>query len=229
MARLAEMYDHLQRQGTEAMKPKSDAATRKKFAELVRKARAGDLPWLDEAIRKAGYGDPPGDGIIVTSRQLERGLQLKRQEILKQIKEGMPRLENGSGNRGATFDLWACISWFRRIWQRPADQDEDEIRDWEREKRVLELRRRKAETEMKEREALVASRKLVDREKVSAEVGNLMQLIRAGLDEIPADLAESFGDADKAQTPATELIASCVEKRWAKILEQIRIFLKKDE
>ena len=88
----------------------------KELAPLLAQARAGELPWLDKAIREAGYGDPPGAQIVVDSRTMEDGLGISRRRINQYVADGMPRRRGARGSRPAEYDVWACWRWMREQW-----------------------------------------------------------------------------------------------------------------
>ena len=164
---------------------------REQMQSLVEKARAGELKWLDKVIRDAGYGDPPGAMVIITSRQLEKGLGIARRTLQQYITEGMPLISKANGNRPATFDAYAVLRWLREFWQRVAQggMEETEAIEYSRRKRKAELIKAEADAELKQKESDIKFGRLVNRDKVVADVNEILRLLQAKLGNCPAEIA----------------------------------------
>lgn len=202
---------------------KAEASTQSRFQDLVRKARAGDLKWMDEAIREAGYGDPPGDEIIITSRQLENMLQLSRRQVQEYVTAGMPRVRAALGNRPATYDLWKVVPWLRNLYRKAGGLDPDEAAAYERKRRDYDLRKQKSEAEIKERQAGLEAGRLVDRDKVEVEFRQILKRFQSCLEGLPARLATIAppGLADKLVLDSR----ATLQAEWNATLAELRRIL----
>ncbi len=164
---------------------------RTEMSALIAKARAGELKWLDVAIREAGYGDPPGDEVILTSRQIEKGLNLSRRTLQEYLTEGMPLRTKANGNRPATFEVYEVLRWLQSFWRRIASggMEESEAIQFERRKREADLKRAESDARIKSQEAGMREARLVDRDKVEADVNEILRLLQTRLENAPAVIA----------------------------------------
>lgn len=203
-----------------------DKETQARFGELLQRAHAGDLQWLDKAVRAAGYGDPPGDQIVVTSRQVEQGLELSRRQVQQYVTDGMPRTTKAYGNRAATFEVWACWRWMREWWKRLAagGLPEQEAADYERQKKRAELMKVQAEGEIKRREAALKAGALVDRAKVEADVNMLLRTLQSRMEALPAELASDVV-GQKSLDVAAETARERIQDAWNSAIEELRRML----
>jgi len=192
----------------------------RRVSDLLARARSGELAWMDEAVRAAGYGDPPGERVVITSRQLEHGLELSRRQVQEYITEGMPRLSDAHGNRPATFDLWPAMRWIRDFFKRAGGLPTDEALRHERLKKEYELRRQRADAELKEQQAWLETGRLVDRDKTETDVRHLLQRLQVSLENLPALIsAESVGrSADDIAACARQAISDA----WNNALDDLR-------
>lgn len=173
-------------------KKTAEAQSRKQLAELIGQARAGKLEWLDKTIREAGYGDPPGEEIVVSSRQLEAGLELSRRQVQEYVTDGMPRWRAARGNRPALYEVWAVVRWCRDHWRRVfsvGEFNEFEATELARREREAEVMKKEAQAKLEHRKMLIEAARLVDRDRVESEMNHLLLSLQAHLEGLPAQIA----------------------------------------
>jgi phage terminase Nu1 subunit (DNA packaging protein) len=202
---------------------RQDVEAMQRFADACRRARAGQAAHIDRAIRDAGYGDPPGEDIVINSRQLERGLALSRRQIQDYISAGMPRLSAAHGARPATFDLWAAMRWLREHFRRAGGLDPDEAAANARQRREAELRKIRADAEIKERQAALEAGRVVNRDRVESEFRFLLLEFQACIEGLPGRLSAIAppGMADRLATEAREIL----REDWNAVVDRLRRIL----
>lgn len=200
---------------------------RERIRELIRQARSGEksAAWLDKVIRQEGYGDPPGDEVIVSTRALEKGLNLSRRQIQEYFSEGMPRRSAPHGNKAATVEVWECMRWMREFWKRVHTgglEESDAIR-MARESRKAKLLREQSDAQIKQAEAGLKLGRLVDRDKVEVDVNNLLLLLKVRVENMPAEIAaESVG---KKMDEIAECARVLLQTAWNSAIEELRKLL----
>lgn len=207
---------------TKAQAAKVDKETRERFRELLEQARAGDLRWLDKLVRDTGYGDPPGDEIVVSARNLEDGLNLSRRQIQTYLEEGMPRLSKPRGNKPATYEVWSVWRWMREYWKRVhvGGMDEQDAIRIARQTSEAKLLRERAEAELKAKEAGLRAGRLVERDKMEGDINNVLHVLQARLEGAPADIA-----AEAVGKPMGEIQESArrrISDIWNNAVEELR-------
>lgn len=112
--------NHQQLPGFTAPAPDSKArpltAEQRKVADALTAAHAGQIPWLEDAIRRAGYQRTDAPTSVVTMQQLSELAGVTKPTLWNWVTHGLPRATSPDGV--ATVDLRRAVPWLLGYYQK---------------------------------------------------------------------------------------------------------------
>lgn len=91
-------------------------AEQRKVADALTAAHAGQIPWLEDAIRRAGYHRTDAPTSVVTMQQLSELAGVTKPTLWNWVTHGLPRATSPDGV--ATVDLRRAVPWLLNYYQK---------------------------------------------------------------------------------------------------------------